>query len=154
VGAGRSILVLTADHGATPDPRVMDGYVIDPRELQADLDRRFGDPSHAPIVTGMSPTEIWLNNRSLEALGYTAYDVSRFLLDYTVAKNGGPTAPDGGRRVFLTAFPTNLEPGEPAQGHFWVQAQGFLAKPATFSRRVGRLVAIGVRPLSGDLPPG
>jgi hypothetical protein len=110
VGRKRTVLVLTADHGATPEPQVMDSYVIDPRELRADLERRFGGQGQPPIVDGLSPTEIWLNKRSLGAGGYTAYDVSRFLLDYTVGANEG-TGAHADRRMFLTAFPTNLEPG-------------------------------------------
>ena len=117
VGMHQWVMILTADHGSTPNPAVVGSFVIDPTALQADLQRRFGGgKGHPSVVTGMGATQIWLNMPLLNKRGFTAYDVSRYLLDYTAGDNRGPNVEGADQRVFQAAFPTKLLPNLPCLG--------------------------------------
>jgi hypothetical protein len=117
VGKGRWVLILTADHGARANPKYTGAYAIDPARLQADIQRRFGGGAgHPSVVQAVGPTQIWIDTKRLSARGYTLYDVSRFLLDYTIADNSTKLAEGGDQRVFQAAFPTALLPVLPCLG--------------------------------------
>jgi hypothetical protein len=110
-------MILTADHGSTPNPAVVGSFLIDPTSLQSDLQRRFGGGNgHPSVVTGMSATQIWLNMPLLQKRGFSTNDVSRFLLDYTAGDNRGPNVEGADERVFQAAFPTSLLPHLPCLG--------------------------------------
>jgi len=68
------------------------------------------------VVQGVSPTQIWMDVKRLSARGFTLYDVSRFLLDYTVADNSSKHAEGGSQPVFQAAFPSALFPVLPCLG--------------------------------------
>jgi Type I phosphodiesterase / nucleotide pyrophosphatase len=117
VGTGRWVMIVTADHGSTPNPKVVGAFIIDPSRLVSDIQRRFGGGAGEPsVVTGMSASQIWLNMPLLHERGSTSYDVSRFLLDYTTGDNRGGRVEGGDRRVFQAAFPTNVLPLLPCLG--------------------------------------
>jgi hypothetical protein len=117
VGSHRWVLILTADHGSTPNPKVVGAFAIDPNELRRDLQQRFGGgPDKPSIVRAISPTQIWLNMHLLHARGFTTYDVSRFLLGYTIGDNRKGDVANAGERVFQAAFPTSLLPLLPCLG--------------------------------------
>ena len=117
VGKDRWVLILTADHGARGNPKYTGAYAIDPGNLRADLQRRFsGGPGNPTVVQAVGPTQLWMNVKRLSARGYTLYDVSRFLLDYTVADNSSKHAEGGSQPVFQAAFPSALFPVLPCLG--------------------------------------
>jgi hypothetical protein len=117
VGDSHWVMILTADHGARGNPAATGGYAIDPNRLKADLQQRFGGgPDQPPVVHAVSPTQIWLNRETLRRRGYTAYDVSRFLIGYTRAANGAPKGDLSDEPVFQAAFPTSLLPRLPCLG--------------------------------------
>jgi hypothetical protein len=111
VGRGRWALVLTADHGQQPDAAAVEGFGIDPRELEEDIDAEFG-----PITEAAWPTEVFLKEEVMAERDVSVEDVARFLGDYRLADN--TQRPDylvsgagrfGARdRIFAMAIPSSL----------------------------------------------
>jgi hypothetical protein len=117
VGMHQWVMIVTADHGSTPNPAVVGSFVIDPTSLQSDLERQFGGgKDHPSVVTALGATQIWLNMPLLQKRGFTTNDVSRFLLDYTAGDNRGPNVEGADAPVFQAAFPTTLLPHLPCLG--------------------------------------
>ncbi|HJR44513.1 MAG TPA: alkaline phosphatase family protein [Actinomycetota bacterium] len=114
VGEGAWAVVVTADHGQQPDAAAIDGYGIDPREVEADIRDEFG-----PVVRAVWPTEVFLLDGQMEARGVTVEEIARFLGDYRLADN--TQRPDmlvagAGRfhsqdRLFSMAIPAAMLPG-------------------------------------------
>lgn len=77
LGARRWVLVLTADHGPTLDPRTTGAVVIDNRRLQRDLEERFGGEG-GPLVEKLRVTRMWMHTDRLERNGHTLEDVAAF----------------------------------------------------------------------------
>jgi predicted AlkP superfamily pyrophosphatase or phosphodiesterase len=109
VGEGEWVMVLTADHGATPLPETTGAYPISNFELADDIDARFdGDGDDVRVVRDVRPTQGWLNLHELEQNGHTVDEVARFLMNYTVEQNtpeGRAFAADPDQVVFSAAFP-------------------------------------------------
>ncbi|HVL64984.1 MAG TPA: alkaline phosphatase family protein [Actinomycetota bacterium] len=113
VGRGNYVVFLTADHGQQPDQDAIDGYGINPRELEADIDREFG-----PITRAAWPTEVFLLEDEMEARGVQIADVARFLGGYRLIENtGDPAVKVAGKgvfdptdRLFDLAIPASLLP--------------------------------------------
>jgi Uncharacterized proteins of the AP superfamily len=113
VGAGNWAMVLTADHGAMPDPAVSGGYQISTAPIQAGINATFdlnGDKT--PIVELVQPSQVFLNTDELAKNGFTVGDVARYIMTLTQAQTAGPgqtvnpaTAND---KVFQAAFPSDL----------------------------------------------
>ncbi len=113
VGVGNWAMVLTADHGAMPDPAVSGGYQISTAPIQAGINATFdtnGDKT--PIVELVQPSQVFLDTDELEKNGYTVDDVARYIMTLTQAQTAGPgqtvnpaTAND---KVFQAAFPSDL----------------------------------------------
>jgi hypothetical protein len=111
VGRGRWALALTADHGQQPDAAAVDGFGIDPREVEEDIDAEFG-----PITEAAWPTEVFLKEEVMAEREVSVEDVARFLGDYRLADN--TQRPDylvrgagrfGARdRIFAMAIPSRL----------------------------------------------
>ncbi|HEV2756236.1 MAG TPA: alkaline phosphatase family protein [Actinomycetota bacterium] len=109
VGRGRYVVVVTADHGQQPDAAAVDGFGIDPNEVERDIDAAFG-----PISDAVWPTEVFLDDEALESEGVTVAEVARWLGDYRVEDNE-PDDGEGGRfrgadRVFALAIPATELP--------------------------------------------
>ncbi|MDP9068657.1 MAG: alkaline phosphatase family protein [Actinomycetota bacterium] len=113
VGRGEWVVVLTADHGQQPDAAAIDGYGIDPREVEADLRDEFG-----PVVTAVWPTEVFLDDAQMAKLGVSVEEVARFLGDYRLADNtqrpdmlvGGAGRFHSQDRIFAMALPAAMLP--------------------------------------------
>jgi hypothetical protein len=111
VGRGRWALVITADHGQQPDAGAVDGFGIDPREVEEDIDAEFG-----PITEAAWPTEVFLKEEVMAERDVSVEEVARFLGDYRLADN--TQRPDylvsgAGRfgprdRIFAMAIPSRL----------------------------------------------
>jgi arylsulfatase A-like enzyme len=82
VGKGGYVIVVTADHGQQPDAADLDAFGINPREVTADVEARFGD-----IVFTLRPTQMYLDEAATTKLGVTAEEVARFLADYRLRDN-------------------------------------------------------------------
>ena len=114
VGHGRYVVVLTADHGQQPDETAVDGYGIDPNEVERDIDAHFG----GHIARAVWPTEVFLLEAEMNRLDVSAEDVARFLADYRLRDNAtSPShrAEGAGRfeptdRLFEMAIPAAMLP--------------------------------------------
>jgi hypothetical protein len=113
VGEEEYVLVVTADHGQQPDAKAIDGYGIDPREIENDLDAEFG-----PITRAVWPTEAFLLEDEMEERGVTVEDVARFLGDYRLVDNtqrpdmvvGGAGEFGPSSRLFDMVIPARMLP--------------------------------------------
>ena len=111
VGRGNYAMVVTADHGQQPDAADIDGFGIDPREVEADIDEEFG-----PITRAVWPTEVFLLEDEMAERDVTVDEVARFLGDYRLADNtqrpdmvvGGSGRLEPGTRIFEMAIPATL----------------------------------------------
>jgi hypothetical protein len=108
VGPGRWVLVLTADHGATPDPRVSGGWPIDTGRVGAAVRARFDDADGRPLVQQVQPTQVFIDRGELG--GGSLRRVASFLRRLTEADTAvdGRSSPAPARRVFSAAFPSTL----------------------------------------------
>jgi hypothetical protein len=86
---GEYALIVTADHGQCPTVDVAGGVRVDPVQLKQDLERAFGG-SVFDVVTGVFPSEIYLNRKALWDSGASRDDVAAFLRDYRYRDNIGP----------------------------------------------------------------
>jgi arylsulfatase A-like enzyme len=108
VGERRWVLFLTADHGHQYDPSVSGAFQIGVPALTDYLERRFGSPPERTIVNRARPTQLWIDERTLTANGFTLDDVATAVLEATQADTAdrGVTPSDPAARVFSAAFPT------------------------------------------------
>lgn len=112
-GRGEYAIVVTADHGQQPDAADIDGYGIDPREVEADIDEEFG-----PITRAVWPTEVFLLEDEMAVRGVTVEEVAKFLGDYRLEDNGDGSDLVGGgagelgaeTRLFEMAIPGAMLP--------------------------------------------
>lgn len=113
VGQEKWALIVTADHGQQPDAKDVEGYGIDPREVEADIRDEFGD-----VVRAVWPTEIFLLEDKMEELGVTVEEIARFVGDYRLADNtqrpdmlvGGAGRFHSQDRIFSMAIPAQMLP--------------------------------------------
>ena len=118
VGKGRYVLVLTADHGAQYDPAVSGAFQVPPPELERDLNTAFPVSGDRSVFQAVRTSQIYLNEDVLAGSGYTAEEISRFILDYTQEQGlleGSAPLPqvEATKRVFSAAFPISMLPDLP-----------------------------------------
>ena len=71
-------MVLTADHGAIPSPKVSGGFQISTAPIGAGLEAAFDtDGDDVPIVELIQPTQIYVNTDELRQNGGTLEDMAR-----------------------------------------------------------------------------
>src|SRR5206468_11399894 len=109
VGKGNWVMVMTADHGAIPDPAVSGAFNISAGALAAQINAHFDhDGDATPVVDLVQPTQIFMNEKELQSNGGTDADVARFLMTLTEneTKNYGTTVSPahGSDLVFQAAF--------------------------------------------------
>ena len=119
VGTGNYLLAITADHGQQPVAEQNGGWRIYSRELQRDIEGRFG-----PVVEKITTVDIFLDRTEVERRGIDPEDIARYIGTYTIAENipgGAPGAdrvprPRLNERLFAGAFTSDylvsLTPGE------------------------------------------
>ena len=88
-GDGRSVLIVTADHGQCPEIDANGGVRIDPIQLEEDLNAEFGTGVFG-LVQMVAPSEVYLDPKALTDSGLSAEDVAAFLADYRYGDNIGP----------------------------------------------------------------
>lgn len=105
VGQGRWVLMLTADHAMTPDPRRSGMIPLDRTKVAARVEARFGERA----VERVRPTMVFLDDRGLRRRGHRLEEVATFVLGLTrrqVALDEVPPARRMGR-AFRAAFPSS-----------------------------------------------
>ncbi len=113
VGKGNWAMVLTADHGAMPDPAVSGGFQIQTPPIQAGINEHFDtDGDNTPVVELVQPSQVFLNVPELEQNGFTVADVARYVMTLTQAQTASPTQTvdpaTANDPVFEAAFPSDL----------------------------------------------
>ena len=88
-GPGRSVLIVTADHGQCPPIDENGGVRIDPIQLGEDLEAEFGT-SVFELLENVAPSEVYLSSKALADVGATVEDVAAFISDYRYGQNIGP----------------------------------------------------------------
>jgi hypothetical protein len=88
-GDGRSVLIVTADHGQCPEIDANGGVRIDPIQLEEDINAEFGT-SVFGLVQMVAPSEVYLDPKALVDAGLSDRDVAAFLADYRYGDNIGP----------------------------------------------------------------
>ena len=105
VGRDNYVLVITADHGQQPLAEDSDGWMINSKEVERDVEREFGVEARVRSHQ-LNITE--LNGASIE-------DIARYLGSYTIGENIPDAIPGADRvpkslldeTVFAGAFPTD-----------------------------------------------
>lgn len=108
-GRGRYLVAVSADHGQQPLPDLYGGWRINSKELERDIEDRFG-----PVVEKVTPVDVYLDADALEAEGVETSDIARYLGTYTLGDNVPDTAFGANRvpearkaeRLFAGAFST------------------------------------------------
>lgn len=112
VGRGKWVLMVTADHGHTPDTKVSGALRISANKLEEMVEAEFGEPGGEPVVQLIQPAQMFVFADPLQQGGHTLADVSRFLAGVTIGEAFSPdTPPSPSQRddpVFQAAFPSSL----------------------------------------------
>ena len=144
VGRGNYVFAVSADHGQQPLPDNYGGWRINSRELQRDIEGRFGD-----VVEKVTPVDIYFDLDAVERDDVELRDVARYIGTYTLGDNvpeGSPGAdlvPEGRRTelLFAGAFSTefiasldlqetqDLGPGEYPEGDLFLRTEDAAATP-------------------------
>lgn len=111
VGRGRWVIAMTADHGQSPDPQVVDAWPIDSAELPRDM-ARFFEVKPSDLIEEQRPNGYWIDRQTLSDAGIELTDIARFILTYTLEENAVPDIPTDYReradeRLFQAAFPSD-----------------------------------------------
>jgi hypothetical protein len=113
VGEGEWVMMLTADHGHTPDPAVSGGAVISPTSVAGVIQERFDtDGDDVRIVEFTQPTHIFIDQEEMEQNGTSLEEISSFLLTVTKGDvQGGqyPVSPEVAEEgAFIASFPSEM----------------------------------------------
>jgi hypothetical protein len=112
VGAGRWVLLLTADHGAQYDPAVSGAFQVTPGQLAQDLEAAFPSSTDQSVFQAVRTSQIYVNEATMRASGYTFEQIARFLLEYTKGQGAADPSlvPEAERddRFFSAAFPIEM----------------------------------------------
>jgi hypothetical protein len=113
VGQGQWAMVLTADHGSIPDPKVSGAFQISATPIAAGINSTFddnGDDRH--IVQLIQPTQIFVNQDELRQNGHTLEDVAEYVMTLTKGQTALPTvtvpADQQQDKVFQAAYPSKI----------------------------------------------
>ena len=110
VGRGNYLFALSADHGQEPLPDPVGGWRINSKELQRDIEARFGD-----IIEKVTPVDAYFDLDKIEEEDISIGDVARFVGTYTLGENipddaeGADLVPEGrlDELLFAGAFSTD-----------------------------------------------
>jgi Type I phosphodiesterase / nucleotide pyrophosphatase len=113
VGRGQWALVLTADHGSIPDPKVSGAFQISTSAIQTGINETFDtDGDQTRVVELIQPTQIFVNQDELRQNGHRLEDVSDWIMGLTKGETALPTvsvpADQAGDPVFEAAFPSRM----------------------------------------------
>ena len=110
--------MITADHGAMPDPAISGGFQISTGAVGASIQEEFDlDDDEVRVVDIVQPSAVFLNRDELAEHGFSVDDVARYLMTLTRAQAGGDgvTPPAGTENdvAFPVVFPSELMPDMP-----------------------------------------
>jgi hypothetical protein len=113
VGAGQWALVLTADHGSIPDPKVTGAFQISATPLTTGINAIFDtDGDDTRLVELVQPTQIFVNERELRQNGHTLKEVAEWIMGLTKADTAQPgvvvPTDQADDPVFQAAFPSSI----------------------------------------------
>lgn len=114
VGRGDWVVVLSADHGVSPEPEAVGAWPIDIQQVADDAARYFGT-TRDELILNERTMGYWLDRVVAQEHGVTEEEFASFLLDYRIedAVDSGaplPEAYEGRERepVFAAAFPGEM----------------------------------------------
>lgn len=81
------VVIVTADHGHTPNPRRSGGWPIGQKELKYDIDDHFEVPGGSSLVERITAVGMFLDRATLEETGVTAAEVAIYVNGYTIGQN-------------------------------------------------------------------
>ncbi len=113
VGEGEWVMMLTADHGHTPDPAVSGAQALEPTKVAGVIQERFDtDGDDVRIVEFTQPTHIFIDHDEMQQNGTTLEEISSYLLTVTKGELQGnqyPAQPGvAAERAFIAAFPSEM----------------------------------------------
>lgn len=139
VGEGKWALLLTADHGMQRDAATSGAFVLNVSAITARIEEAFGQGPGGPVVEKLRPTEVWFNEGSLEASGFSLEQVARFVMNLTQEQAKGTSAqsePVPGHeqdKVFAGAFPSTLLDAMPCIPNTYPAGREDVSPPAEHS---------------------
>ena len=104
------VVIVSADHGHTPDPERSGAWPILESELEQDINDRFGIEENQTLVRTTSASGLFLKQSLLRRLDIDEEEVARFLNDMTIRDNWEEQdlpesyAERGDERLFSAAF--------------------------------------------------
>jgi hypothetical protein len=118
VGRGEWAMVLTADHGAMPDPAASGGYQISTGAVGSRIQDRFDDDDdETRVVDLVQPSQAFLNEAEMAEHGVSVDDVARYVMSLTKQQVGGEgiTPPPGTEHdpAFRLVLPSSMLPSLP-----------------------------------------
>jgi hypothetical protein len=81
-------VILTADHGHTPDPETTGAWPINPSGLKADMDATFEVPDGKSLFFSSTAVGPFLKRGLMADLGVSAREVAKFYEDYPCGTTG------------------------------------------------------------------
>jgi hypothetical protein len=103
------VVIVTADHGHTPNPKRSGGWPIGQTELKNDIDRHFDVPEGSSLVERITAVGIFLDRAVLDEMGASPASVATFVNDYTIGQNDTSSKQESDFRVdeqlFAAAWP-------------------------------------------------
>jgi len=113
VGKGKWVLLVTADHGSVPDPKLTGAFQISAGAVANAIEARFdADADGTKVVEQIYQTGAFVDEAELAQNGFTLDDVARFVMTLTQSQtvSQGLTVQPGHEndRVFQAAFPSNI----------------------------------------------
>jgi len=113
VGEGEWVMMLTADHGHTPDPAVSGAQALEPTKIADVIQQRFDtDGDEVRIVEFTQPTHIFIDQEEMRQNGTSLEAISSYLLTVTKGELEGNQYPAqagvANERAFIAAFPSDM----------------------------------------------
>lgn len=115
VGEGRWAMLVTADHGSTPNPQVSGAFQISSSRLGQAINETFG-AGGAPVVEQVKQTELFIDEERLAEGGATLKDMATFVMTLTQSDLESPgvsSVSDPRAPAFEAAFPSEIIPSLP-----------------------------------------
>jgi hypothetical protein len=112
VGEGEWAMLVTADHGSTPNPQASGAFQISGTKLQMAIDETFA-AGGTPVVEKVKQTEIFLNEGRLAKVNATVRDVADLVMTLTQADlgtDGVSIVSDPKANAFEASFPSDMLP--------------------------------------------
>ena len=116
VGEGRWAMVLTADHGSTPNPRASGAFQISSGKLAQAINETFGGSDGTPVVQQVKQTEVFIDLEQLARRRATLRDVAELVMQLTqgdLLSEGVSIVTDPKTTAFEASFPSDIIPSLP-----------------------------------------